>query len=127
MNQDEPIYSTESPMRNLNGLPPDQVRIRGINIEPWPDGKRIRVGVTLTPFEKQPNLELSLYNSQGIEIANAMIIETMLPKLVITLHIREADPSGKYRLLGKLSYADLGVTQEMENEFTISNAQNDQV
>ena len=30
-------------------LPPEEVRIRELTAEPWPDGRRVRVYVELTP------------------------------------------------------------------------------
>ncbi len=119
MNSFKPIFNQGGQLRNPNGLPPNEVRITNLKVEAWPDGKRIRVHLNLTPFQQQPNLEVVLLNSRGNEVTSAMILEAMLPKFMVTLHIREPEPGEEYTVLARLSYEDLGTTQEVESRFTL--------
>ncbi len=95
-------------------LPPDEVRIRGLRAEPYPDGLRVRISIELDPFQKRPNLDLAITGSAGEEVAQVSIIETMLRKLELTMHLRRppaSHPAGDqavpatYTLTASLFYA----------------------
>jgi hypothetical protein len=77
-------------------LPPDEVRIRQFRAEPWPDGRRVRVCLEITPFQKRPNGELSIHDADGNEVASLTIIETIDPKMDLTVHLRVPEPAGAY-------------------------------
>lgn len=96
---------------------PAEVRFTELRVEPWPDGKRVRVHLSLTPFLKLPNLETFVFDQDGVEIASASIIETMNFKLVFTLHLRTDDFSQMFYLISQISYIDLGVVDEKKMEF----------
>lgn len=85
-------------------LPPDEVRIRQLKAEPWPDGRRLRVYLELSPFQKKPDGEISVVSNTGIEVANVSIIETMDPKMEFTLHLRGEEPQGLYRVNAVIFY-----------------------
>lgn len=40
-----------------DALPPGEIRFSEFLVEPWPDGRCLRVHLTLTPFQKNPNLD----------------------------------------------------------------------
>ena len=112
------------PKFNPNNLPEDacppaEVRIEELSIEPWPDGKRVRVQVSLTPFSIRPDLNASVLNDQGDEICSANIIQTMDDHMVFTLHLRGESPSGRYRLLMDVAYEDLGQVDQRSLDFEI--------
>ena len=94
-----------------NGLPPVDVRLNDVLVEPSPDGRRIRVHVTITPFLQPPNLEASVHDAEGTEIASASIIEPAHSKLVFTLHLRTTRFLGQYTLITRLYYPDGDVDQ----------------
>lgn len=77
-------------------LPPDEVRIRSFRAEPWPDKHRVRVLLELTPFQKGPNSEIEIRNEAGDEVASLTIIETINPKMDLTIHLRGGEPTGMY-------------------------------
>jgi len=79
-------------------LPPNEVRIRSLRARVWPDGRRVRVDLEITPFLKRPNGEILISDAQGNELANISIIETMDPKMEFTLHLRGSDHQGPYRV-----------------------------
>ena len=103
-------------------LPPDEVRIRQFYAEPWPDGRRVRVFLELTPFQKHPNGEISVIDTQGEEVANLSIIETIDPKMEFTIHLRMPTPHGRYQVSAKVFYPDLEKDEqgagELQNEQT---------
>ena len=107
------------------GLPAPEVRITELRIAPWPDGNRIRVHVNLTPFESRPSLELTVFDPQGEEVASALILETMLPRIVITLHIRPAEADVEYQLRANLFYEDIGTVHLLEQSFSLPSQESD--
>ena len=96
-------------------LPPEQTRLTGLRAEPYPDGQRLRVILDLTPFQQRPYLELTLTDPAGAQVASADIVEPMSWKLELTLHNRKANlADGKYTLVARLSYPELGEIDRRE-------------
>lgn len=85
-------------------LPPDEVRIRRFEVTPWPDGRRVRVNLEITPFQKRPNGEIYITNANGNELANISIIETMDPRMEFTLHLRGAELVGPFSISAHIFY-----------------------
>ena len=110
-------------------LPPNEVRIRSFSAKAWPDGKRVRVTLELTPFLKRPNGEILIADVQGKEVANISIIETMDPKMEFTLHLRGSDHQGPYRVSTTIFYleekeeADSEAPAETRNQIIIDRAE----
>ena len=85
-------------------LPPDEVRIRELRAEIWPDNRRVRVFLEVTPFQKRPNGEVIITNPRGDEVASVSIIESIVPRIEFTMHLRGELPAGVYRLSATLYY-----------------------
>lgn len=102
-------------------LPPAEVRIRELKAEPWPDGKRLRVYLEVEPFQKKPNADLTVFDSEGRELSSAYIIESMTRKIELVMHLRGA-AQGVCTLHAVLFYASLpepgaeGATAEIKVE-----------
>ncbi len=88
-------------------VPPDEVRIRELAAAPRPDGGRIKVHFALTPFQKRPNVEASIFNGNGDEVSNLSVVEAIDPAMDFVMHLREAHPKGSYRLELQVFYADV--------------------
>jgi hypothetical protein len=94
---------------NIPRLPPTQTRLLELRAAPDPDGKRLRIALDLTPFQKRPYIELTLTDVNGEEVASTSIVEPVGWKLELTLHIRKSGPTaGSYDLAARISYPDLG-------------------
>ena len=98
---------------------PADVRFVEVKVEPWPDGKRIRVHVTLTPFVSRPDLTASVCEDQGSEVCSANIIQTMDDRMVFTLHLRGNSPSNQYTLQINVFYEDIGQVDQRSLAFEI--------
>jgi len=102
-------------------LPPEEVRIRELSAEPWPDGHRVRVYVELTPFQTRPNGEINITNKDEEEVASVSFIETIDPKMQFTLHLRTPETQGEYSVNASIFYPvlingqELGETQDQES------------
>lgn len=100
---------------DVERLPPEAVRLLDLCLEPYPDGQRLRTGIKLTPFQKSPNLELTLIDSLGAVCGTASVVEPANWNLQLTLHIRTNPPApGACTLTAVLSYPDLGETDRRQ-------------
>ncbi len=88
--------------------PPEEVHIRAIAIDPYPDGQRLRVTVELSPFMEPPDLSLRVLDAEELEIAELSIIGAHQTTLGLTVHLRGAEKSLPYRLEASVHYEDLG-------------------
>lgn len=106
-----------------NALPPEEVRFLDVHVEPWPDGRRVRVHVTLTPFQQPPNLEAMIFDPHGREVSHISIIENIDFQFVITMHLRDPEPQPEYRLEIELGYQDKGTITKSSCTFSLSISQ----
>jgi len=94
---------------NLARAVPEETRITSLRAEPYADRRRVRVNVEATPFQKRPHIDVTLFDSDGEEVAAASLIEPLSWKLEFTLHLRgNEDPGGTYTLEAQLYYPDDG-------------------
>lgn len=101
-------------------LPPSEVRILEFNATPYPDKKRVRIYLELTPFQQRPSLDVNTVNSEGLQVSQISIIETMSRKLEFTIHLRDLNPLGKYLISAQVFY-NFSETVEVENTEITSN------
>jgi hypothetical protein len=85
-------------------LPPEEVRVKELRAEPWPDQRRVRVFLELLPFQKRPSGEVSITNPLGEAIASASIIESIVPRMEFNMHLRGEVPPGEYQLMATIYY-----------------------
>ena len=88
-------------------LPPEEVRLRRMRVEPLLDGSRVKIYLELTPFMKRPNVEVTITSSSGKEVAHTSILETMLRKLELTMHLRKSETGSKYTIESTVYYQRL--------------------
>lgn len=89
---------------NNSRLPPEEVRILDLSVEPYTDAKRVRVNLEMTPFLTRPHIDLVILDPNSAEAAAASIVEPMAWKQEFTLHLRTAWQAGEYKLLVRLFY-----------------------
>lgn len=87
-------------------LPPEEVRIQSLRVEPYPDGKRLRVYLEVDPFQKKPNVELTITDKVGDIASNVSILESMTRRMELTMHLRGVSHNPPYTLLAKVYYFD---------------------
>jgi len=93
------------PEDNLARSLPEETRITSLNAETYPDGRRLRVNIEITPFQKRPTIEVTLQNSAGDEVASTSIVEPLSWKLEFTMHLR-GEIDNPYTLNARLYYPD---------------------
>ena len=93
------------PEDNLTRATPEETRINSLSAQPYPDGRRVRVNMEVTPFQKRPYIEVVLENANGDEVASTSLVEPMSWKLEFTMHIR-GEISNPYTVHARLYYPD---------------------
>ena len=87
--------------------PRDQIRIEDISLEPYPDGRRVKIAIRLTPFgpTDRPNVNITVRDEAGQEDATMSVIETLENDFALTIHLRgEETPKGRYTVEVALFY-----------------------
>ncbi len=103
-------------------VPREQVSIRNVTATPYPDGKRVKVEIEMTPFSPfdRPNLEVAVYAPSGDEAGSLTVIETTQPTLNVTLHIRGTNThQGCYTLQASLYYEQGRVQHDLSVAFKL--------
>jgi hypothetical protein len=110
------------PEDNLVRVIPEETRITALSAQPYPDGKRLRVNIEVTPFLKRPYIEVVLNDSNGDEVASASLVEPMSWKLEFTMHIR-GELNNPYTLDARLYYPDGPSNEPVQYAFDVIPAQ----
>lgn len=107
----------------LQACSKEEVRIEEINIEPYPDGDRVRLKITVTPFVVRPNLSIIVTNSVGETVASTEVLEVMSPRNELTLHLRGERIEGDHTLRATLYFdesdEETGPVQIRESVFKL--------
>ncbi len=88
-------------------LPPEEVRLTNVQVAPQPNSRQVKVSLELTPFKKRPNIEVSITTEAGREVSHTSILETALPKLEFTMHLRQAEPGDELSMETTVYYQKL--------------------
>ncbi len=92
-------------------LPPEQVRIRELKAEPWPDGRRVRIYLEVDPFQKRPSADVVILNQFDGLLAEVSVVESMTRIMEFNMHLRGGEPSAHCRVLATLYYQMLPETE----------------
>jgi len=84
--------------------PRAEVRFTQAAVRPYPDGRRMKLNFGLTPFEERPNVDISVINPDGLEVATLSLIEAMDTSFDFTVHLRGPEPRGEHQLRLTLFY-----------------------
>jgi hypothetical protein len=76
--------------------PRAEVRIRRVDVAPYPDGRRVRIDIALVPFAERPNIEVELLRPDGGLAASLAVIESVEHEFAVTLHLRQPEPGPGY-------------------------------
>jgi hypothetical protein len=109
--------------------PRSEIRIEKLEVSAYPDGRRIRVELELTPFapKDRPNIELTALRSDGAPVGSTTIIEAVQRAIGLTLHLREPEqPQGEYRFVAQLYYDEEPIQHELVQTLIITGSEDDQ-
>ena len=88
-------------------VPREDVRFRGLGLFLYEDRRRVAVGFDITPFRERPNIEVSLTNEEGGEVASLHVIEALEANFNLTMHIRGQSASDLCEVEAILYYTSL--------------------
>ena len=98
-------------------LPPDQMSFRAVEVEPYPDGQRLKVSIQLAPFQVRPSIDLEVMDQDGHVVASSSIIEATETRMSVTLHLVTRAPQPRHTLHVALVYPDHGPVDERTLDF----------
>lgn len=101
-------------------VPRSEVRFSEVTAAPYPDGRRVRLNVHLTPFQERPNVDIAVFNRLGQEVASMTIIESMDHRFDLTVHLRGPRPEGQYTARCAVGYAEEPPVDTAETLFNIT-------
>ena len=101
-------------------LSPEEVRFGEIEAEPYPDNRRVRLTINITPFQQPPDIDITAINPQGQRVAEATIIGAPNKRLTLTMHLRDDVVEGVYRFQFSLGFQDIGIVDSTEVELIFS-------
>jgi len=99
---------------------PAEVRIKSVEIQPYPDGRRILARFSITPFRQRPSLEVKVLNNASVLAAMLNVIDAMSPEFEVTLHLRDGQPSGEYTLNVDLFYVSPGESRQQVDSYQMT-------
>ncbi|HEX9092228.1 MAG TPA: hypothetical protein VF831_12105 [Anaerolineales bacterium] len=100
-------------------LPPESVRLRELQIAIHPQGNKVKVNLELSPFKVRPNLEVTIFDPSGKEVAHTNILDAVLKKMEFIMHLRTPIPGGEYRLVTAVYYQKLPEPSETQVDLPI--------
>jgi len=99
-----PLYDESGDMPAAR--PRAEVRFGEVAVRPYPDGRRMKLHFSLTPFLERPSVEITVTNLSGGEVASLHLIEAMDTAFDFTVHLRGPEPRGDHRLHLVLFYPE---------------------
>lgn len=97
---------------------PDQVEIVEVQVHPLPDGRRVVVQVTLTPFVGHPSFDVMLLRADGAKERTLSVVSAMERTTALTMHLSRPDLSPEYTARVELVHEG-AVLQTREMRFTL--------
>ena len=89
--------------------PREEVQLESLDLSPYPDGRRVKVTLTITPFMPmdRPSLEILVNDENDNLVSSLNIVETNTHILNLTVHLRTVEqPRGQYTFRVDLYYDD---------------------
>ena len=97
--------------------PPEEVQVRALEVDPYPDGQRLRVLIELTPFQEAPDLSVRVLNAEGQEVADLSIIGAHQPALGLTVHLRSPAIQDPHTIDASIHYEEHGLVHQFLKTF----------
>jgi hypothetical protein len=98
------------PDPNLAPRPREEIQLEALKLTPYPDGRRVKVDLSITPFMPmdRPNLEISVTDKDEYQVTSLSVVETNTHVLDLTVHLKTVEqPEGQYTFRVDLCYDDI--------------------
>lgn len=84
----------------------EDMRFTDVAVQPYTDGRRVKLGFKLTPFLERPSVDMAVTNAAGDEVASLSLIEAMDTEFEFTIHLRGPEPRGEHTLRLTMFYPE---------------------
>lgn len=101
---------------------PDYVRIRSFDVEPYPDGRRLKCTLEITGSDASPDAEIVIEDHEGRVSASSSIIGLENSIAIFTVHIREPAQARSYTAKVLLTDPDEGLVDQKVIGFSLPHA-----
>jgi hypothetical protein len=91
-----------------------------MQVEVYPDGRRLHVELRLTPFRERPRVDIIVTDQVGREIVETSIVEATDSVMKLTLHLPSDSAEGEYTLMSRVVYPELKEVDRSTTQFAIS-------
>ncbi|HEY44830.1 MAG TPA: hypothetical protein G4O11_12695 [Anaerolineae bacterium] len=98
------------------------VRIVSFDVEPYPDGRRLKCTLILTPPNTPSDVEIVIEDHEGHTVAGSNIVGLVDNKAVFTMHLPEPASDGSFLARVSLIHPDEGLEDQKEVIFMTPNA-----
>jgi hypothetical protein len=103
----------------------DSVHIRSFDVEPYPDGRRLKCTIQITDSSTSPDAEIIIEDHEGHTVASSNIIGLSNSTAKFTVHIREPTQANCYTAKVSLIHHDVGLVDQRMTHFSIPPAKKD--
>jgi hypothetical protein len=100
---------------------PHQVEIMDVYVRPLPDGRRVAVQVTLTPFVESPSFDVTILRADGAVDRTLSVIGTLDRTSLLTMHLSQPARADEYTARVDLHHGGV-VLQTRDVRFTVPGA-----
>jgi hypothetical protein len=100
----------------------DYVCIRSFDVEPYPDGRRLKCALEITGSDASLDVEIIIEDHEGHISASSSIIGLVNNTAIFTVHIREPSQARSYTAKVLLTDSDEGLVDQMVKCFSIPHA-----
>jgi hypothetical protein len=101
-------------------LPPEEVRLREVKVTTQANGSRVKIYIELTPFIERPNVDVTITGTSGKEVAHTSVLETMLSKLELTMHLRQPEQGSEYAIETTVYYQRMPLPSDIPMDIHLS-------
>lgn len=93
--------------------------IESLQAFPYPDLTRLWLRMTLSPFNRYPNVEVYVYGPEENLVAETLIVEHRTPVVDATLHLRQPPQPGAWYRLEAFLVRDNEILDQKEHTFRL--------
>jgi hypothetical protein len=101
-------------------VPPEEVRIKAVELQPYSDGRRAKMILKLTPFQAPPNIAVTIEDARGEKVSSLDIIGATESTMSLTVHIRDPHAEDPLDVHLAVSYEDEGIVDRHKEILSLS-------
>lgn len=101
-------------------LPPDDVRIKEVVFKPYPDRRRVRMLLKITPFQSPPNIAVVVEDAREREVSSLSIIGATEATMSLTIHIRDPETEPPITVTMTVGYEEHGTVDQLAETLSLT-------